>query len=234
MDSPVADRRRRRSRSAGRNVRARREDSRSPRAYHARRYARGDSRSPSNRRRRSRSRRDGRTRDFPGEPREWAWENAQSLQKGWRQAGQGHAQEASRPGEASLQDRNQARSPQHTWPGSQPHRGRDGPERGYGQGGKHGKGKGSPQASGKGRRGQGTKGEQPRGPDRKAPKTEKQGENNYRRKERAAGRLNQKAAAIHDELRRKERPGNAQGEHAGRGGQQGKEGPGSVAKNWFD
>ena len=216
VDSPAPDRRRR-SRSAGRNGRARREDSRSPRAYHGRRYPREDSRSPCSRRRRSHSRRHVRTRDSPGEPSEWDRGYAQSLQKGGRRAGQGHAQEAGRPGQTSLQDGNQARGPQHAWPGSQPHRGRDGPERGYWQVGKNGKGKGPPQASGKGRRGQGAKGEQPRGPGRKPPRTDKQSENDKRRKERAAGRLTQKAA----ELRQEQSPGST------------KEGPG-LATKWFD
>ena len=233
-DSPSADRRRRRGRSASRSVRARRGDSRSPRPRHARRYAHGDSRSPSDCRRRSRSRRGGRSREAPRGPRARAGENTQRLQEGRRRTGHGHAQEASRPGKAGFQDRRQARGPHQAQLDWQPDRGRDGPERRYGQGGKHGTGKGFPQASGKGRRGQGSKGKQTQGAGRKVPETEEQHENANRRKERAACRYGRLAAAIHDERRDKERPGKAKGEHAERGRQPGKESAESVANNWFD
>ena len=216
VDSPDPGRRRR-SRSVGRCGRARKEGQRSSRAYRGRSYPREDSRCPSGRRRRSHSRRHARSKDSPGGPREWDREYAQSLQKGGRRAGRGHAQEAGRPGQEGLQDGHQARGPQNARPGSQPHRGHCSPERGHWQVGTNGKGKGPPQASGKGRRGQGAKGEQPRSTGRKPPRTDKQSENDKRRKERAAGRLTQKAA----ELRQEQGPRSA------------KEGPG-LATKWFD
>ena len=218
MDPPLPARGRR-SRSTERDGRARVERSRSPRTYRGRRTHREDSRSPSNRRRRSRSRsrRHERAARSPGTQREWNKEYTQSLQKGRGWAGRGHAQGKGRPGQASLQDRNQERGPQHARPASRPQGGRDGPERGYGPAGRSGKGKGPPQASGKGRRGQGTKSQQARGPERKLPNTPKQEENDNRRKERAANRLTTKAA----ELRQEKRHDDA------------KEDPG-LAANWFD
>ena len=218
MDPPLPARGRR-SRSAERGGRARVERSRSPRAYRSRRTHREDSRSPSDRRRRSRSRscRHEREARSPGDRRQRNKEYAQSLQKGRGRAGRGHAQGKGRPGQASFQDRNQERGPQHARPASRPQGGRDGPGHGREPAGRSGKGKGPPRAPGKGRRGQGTGSQRTRSLERKRPNTPKQERNNDRRKERAGNRLATKAA----ELLQEKRPDDA------------KKNPG-VAAQWFD
>ena len=174
----------------------------------------------------------GSRRGRPGRSTE-PYEDREGLQEGGRPTRQVHAQEASHPREARLQDWHQDQGYRQAWPARPPNRDCSRHDHHHGQGGKQGKGKGPSQGRGKGRRGQGSKGKPAHEKRRTSPTTKEQHWNIARRKQRTAKRLGEATSAINDELHGKKSQGKLQGAKGNSAAPQHKEGARSGAATWF-